>query len=477
MHKVNFSTLCSQQMSKEDIESIDYIENNPFYKNIGDSKVGIWIINNEKILKRTIRKAFGKMKFYPGNDKEYYNQKVDDCFQYILYYVLDRDKEFDKDFFSDKDLNLTKFNVWISDVNKMEQDLKEVEEEMEEELREFEEVIKENETYEDDEIYLDEPEEIEEKEEVEETNENGNVYDIKIYVLSLASKVSLGFYRDVSEERNTKRLSNEEKGDKYENTFNRQFEDENKISPSNKIGRSDFNLSPDTIIDFEDYDDMFEKALDIYDDEFKDRGLKGFKMKEFVYHMFLAGHSSDEERAIGMGMTLAEYSGRTQIFKAVVKGRTHKAKPDFKQILVENKYIKEEDIERIYEEFDKCRAEKLSCGLMIDKEAREKEIGRVLLEKEKEFRKALHNRYYPKYTGDVLEHKINRELKCLAEEEVKKCAENYSITDYIAEKGILNKNRLASAIRELETSTEYADLMLTIKTLVKAVDSGWSPKI
>lgn len=472
MHKVNFSTLCNKQMSGEDMESIDYIENNLFYKNIGDSKVGVWIINNEKILKRTIRKAFGKMKFYPGSDKEYYNQKVDDCFHYILYYVLDRDKEFDKDFFSDKDLNITKFNVWISDVDKMEQDLKEIEEEMEEEIKE----IKEDEdSCEDGELYFDEPEEKEEKE--EETNENGNVYDIKIYVLSLASKVSLGFYRDVSEERNTKRLSSEEKGDKYENTFNRQFEDENKILSRNKIGRSDFNLLPDIIIDFEDYDDMFEKTLDIYDDEFRDRGLKGFQMKEFVYHMFLAGHNTDDERAEGMGMTFAEYSGRTQIFKAVVKGRTHKAKPEFKQILVENKYIKEEDIEKIYEDFDKYRAEKLKCGLMINKEEREKEVERVLIEKEKEFREKLCNKYYPKYGGAILEHKIQRELRCLAEEEVKRCSENYSIIDYIAEKGILNKNRLASAMRELETSTEYADLVLTIKTLVKAVDSGWTPKI
>lgn len=345
MKKIHFDDLAEIELTEEFLKEVEWIEGNPFYYCVSESAQAIWMLDNEKVVKNSIRKVFKSIGFFSSTDNNnFFEQEVGECFDYIILNIIYKDEEFDEDYFCKLESDITataKKDVFIInnifDLDK---------EDASNLLYSTNFVGEENDDYND-------------------YEEIGNKYDLKSHTLSLVKKYSYGYYRDTRKAYDTKRYNDGER-DNSEDTKHNEYdyhEDLNSLSSNKILNTSVLHLPIDTFsVEFSEYDEMFKHDLHIYDEDFNSKGLIDFKTKDFVYALFLAGFDTDKEKSDFLGIEEMILESRLQKFKVIVRDKTYSAKPDIINFLIKNKHIKQVALKDIEENYHSWKSsQKLNC--------------------------------------------------------------------------------------------------------------------
>lgn len=272
MRRVNISEVGEGDLR---LESIDYIEGNPFYGSVKDSPSALWVVENEGRVKRKIYRVFQKMGQVSW-DTKFTKSQVDECYDYMAYYFIEYShNEFDEDYFKNQEA-----------MEKLEKA------ETMEDLRRIE----------------------------KEYRESDNNAIMEYYIMNRVYNIAMSYVRTLKKIRGTKRII------ETSEAFDEEFIDRKSCicdgeAALKSIDTQKSEFDPEFIIECQEYDDMFNYDLDIYDKEFQDSGLNGFSMKDFVYALFLSGFENDDEICDFLGVSNVVLDNYRTGFRVLVKGK------------------------------------------------------------------------------------------------------------------------------------------------------------
>ena len=258
------------------------IKNNPFYREIDDNECALWVLEHKDRVSKKIAKTFKCF-------GRYRQDHLEDCFDYVIFYFLDRKKDFNENYFLDS------ISDNLKDMNKSE-------------LEKVEDFLK------------------------------NDTYQIEHYVLSMVKKIALGYYtREIIRDSLLLGDDNlEEDGVRAKGVVSEGWATLNSYCREDNLKIED---DPTLFIEFEEMQDMYDNDLSIYDEDFQSKGLKGFDTKKFVSALFLNGLKDEEEMAKFMGVNIHVFriyqTGVTSIVTNKNDDESYKDLEDTIRILVD----------------------------------------------------------------------------------------------------------------------------------------------
>jgi len=256
---------------KYTIADVDFITDNPFYEKYPDNSVcATWIAENSSQVKKSITKEFNKMGHYDAN------YAVEDCMDKVIeYFIVNKDVEFDEDYFLKKLFHELK----DSDLTEKEMDDK---------------------------------------------YEYYSNYSMEAYILHRVRLAAKGYVSKLNKERDEIRFI-----DNYDDeNVNSNEMTEDRIST---ITVDVKYLDPADIVDVLSIEDMLSE-LDSYDAEFQMKGLKNFSLKKFVQASLLGRFDNEYEKAKFMGVDINTFRNYTSAMQLFLKGNRYQ---ELKQLLMD----------------------------------------------------------------------------------------------------------------------------------------------
>lgn len=254
----------------------DFIEGNIFYKSIKNSpatECAMWILNNERKVKNKIRYTFSSMGHADAD--------VEECYDHMLYYFIEfSHNAFDENYFVHKEA-LEKLELA----------------ETMEDLNEIEEVINEA---------------------------QNDSYKMEYYILNRVKNGALGYIRHLNRSREVLKFDDTDVYDKPKRNMNTITMDI--ATYLHEDDKKSIDSEPDIWVEYSELQDILDKDLHIYDEEFQNKGLRDFSTKKYVEALFLMGFEEgkdDELMAAHMGVTLSMFNNYRSGFKIIVKDEIH----------------------------------------------------------------------------------------------------------------------------------------------------------
>lgn len=241
-----------------------FILNNTFFRSVKENSCVTWMLEHKDWVTSKIARAWQEW----GINK-YKKEHLNDCYDYLIYYFLTNEKEFNENYFID---------VSMEDIENMSL----------EELDALEKAI------------LD------------------NNYKIEYYILSIVKKVAISFY---TQEILSKYCYLDDIVDDKQNLIPSTLTEDyvSMINSYNNEAYINIENDPTLLADFEEYQAIYDYDLSIYDEDFQRKGLTGFSTKKFVKALFLSGLTTDEEFAEAMGVSTAQFRVYKSGFTSIVR--------------------------------------------------------------------------------------------------------------------------------------------------------------